>query len=133
MTDGGAHWQTIKSPKMVSLFGIIFLNKNNGFTVGEFSTILATTDGGQNWTLAYGGNTGDFTVGSGVDANDWQHNTSGSVSDDFTWIKGSHQMAFGGNFMRAVALSLANVYSIGNYSVTGAYTGSGLGDANACG
>ena len=72
--------------------------------------------------------TGDFTVGSGVDANDWQHNTSGSVSDDFTWIKGSHQMAFGGNFMRAVALSLANVYSIGSYSVTGAYTGAGLGD-----
>jgi photosystem II stability/assembly factor-like uncharacterized protein len=53
----------VKSPKNVSLFGIIFLDKNIGFTVGEFSTILATTDGGQNWTLAYGGNTGDFTVG----------------------------------------------------------------------
>jgi photosystem II stability/assembly factor-like uncharacterized protein len=62
-TDGGAHWQSVKSPKNVSLFGIIFLDKNIGFTVGEFSTILATTDGGQNWTLAYGGNTGDFTVG----------------------------------------------------------------------
>ena len=61
--DGGSHWQSVKSPKNVSLFGITFLDKNTGYTVGEFSTILATKDGGQTWTLAYGGNTGDFTVG----------------------------------------------------------------------
>jgi hypothetical protein len=72
--------------------------------------------------------TGDFTVGSGVDANDWQENSSGSVNDDFTLIKGKHQIAFGADLMRAVAISMANVYSIGSYSVTGAYTGSGLGD-----
>lgn len=62
-TDGGSHWEVEKSPKIVSLFGLDFLDKNTGFAVGEFSTILATSDGGKTWTLAYGGNTTDFTVG----------------------------------------------------------------------
>jgi hypothetical protein len=72
--------------------------------------------------------TGDFTAGSGTGANDWQENASGSVNDDFTWIKGSHQFAFGADLMRAVAISMANVYSIGQYTINGAYTGAGLGD-----
>jgi photosystem II stability/assembly factor-like uncharacterized protein len=62
-TDGGAHWQTIKCPKDVTLFDVFFTDPKNGWSVGEFSSIFKTTDGGQTWTLAYGGNTGDFTVG----------------------------------------------------------------------
>ena len=62
-TDGGAHWQTVKSPKEVTLFDVFFLDQEDGWSVGEFSSILKTTDGGQTWTLAYGGNTTDFTVG----------------------------------------------------------------------
>ena len=62
-TDGGAHWQTVKPPKEVALFDVTFQDKQNGWSVGEFSSIIKTTDGGQTWSLAYGGNTGDFTIG----------------------------------------------------------------------
>lgn len=62
-TDGGANWQTVKSPKTVTLFDVTFVDPKNGWAVGEFSCIFKTTDGGQTWTLAYGGNTTDFTVG----------------------------------------------------------------------
>lgn len=31
--------------------------------MGEFSTVLKTTDAGATWTVNYGGNTGDYTVG----------------------------------------------------------------------
>jgi photosystem II stability/assembly factor-like uncharacterized protein len=62
-TDGGEHWQLVKSPKLVSLFDVTFVDKNTGFAVGEFSTIISTTDGGATWALNYGGNTSDYTIG----------------------------------------------------------------------
>jgi photosystem II stability/assembly factor-like uncharacterized protein len=62
-TDGGDHWQTVKCPKDVTLFDVFFLDPKDGWSVGEFSSIFKTTDGGLTWTLAYGGNTTDFTVG----------------------------------------------------------------------
>jgi photosystem II stability/assembly factor-like uncharacterized protein len=62
-TDGGAHWTEIKSPKNISFFDVSFSDKNTAWLVGEFSTVLTSTDGGQTWTIAYGGNTGDYTVG----------------------------------------------------------------------
>jgi photosystem II stability/assembly factor-like uncharacterized protein len=61
--DGGAHWQPAKSPKIITLFDVAFTDKNTGWIAGEFSTVLGSTDGGQTWKIAYGGNTGDFTIG----------------------------------------------------------------------
>jgi photosystem II stability/assembly factor-like uncharacterized protein len=62
-TDGGQHWTVLKSPKLITLFDVTFTDKNTGWIAGEFSTILKSTDGGQTWNIAYGGNTGDFTIG----------------------------------------------------------------------
>jgi photosystem II stability/assembly factor-like uncharacterized protein len=81
-SDGGDHWQAVQSPKLVSLFGVTFVDKNAGFVVGEFSTILTTTDGGQTWTLNYGGNTGDYTIGPyfSVVFSDPQHGVASGLS-----------------------------------------------------
>lgn len=37
------------SPSSSSLYGVHFLNENNGWVVGSLSTILKTTDGGESW------------------------------------------------------------------------------------
>jgi photosystem II stability/assembly factor-like uncharacterized protein len=43
--------------------------------VGDFETILHTTDGGKTWNVSHGGNTGDYTVGPSfwIVFNDLQH------------------------------------------------------------
>ena len=41
------------------------------------------------------GVTGDFTVGSGTAEYVYNHNSYLSANDDFTWIHGKHQLAFG--------------------------------------
>ena len=52
-----------------SLFNVSFINPNNGITVGEFGTILSTTDGGVSWIQETSG-TGNFLRGiSFIDVN----------------------------------------------------------------
>jgi photosystem II stability/assembly factor-like uncharacterized protein len=81
-SDGGAHWQTVKAPKDVTLFDVTFLDPNDGWSVGEFNCIFKTTDGGKTWTLAYGGNTGDFTIGPflTISFTDPQHGMAAGLS-----------------------------------------------------
>jgi len=57
--DGGKQWKeredlkkllTVEeSPFLASLFAIDFVDEKNGWIVGDYGTILRTTDGGQNW------------------------------------------------------------------------------------
>jgi hypothetical protein len=72
--------------------------------------------------------TGGPTIGSGVAEYVWNAHTFGTVNDDFSWIHGSHQFSFGASETRALALDLANVRSIGNYTINGQTTGLGLAD-----
>jgi hypothetical protein len=72
--------------------------------------------------------TGGPTIGSGTAANVWFHGTYGTINDDFSMVKGAHQIAFGANFGRGLVLNLANVRSIGNYTVNGQTTGLGQAD-----
>jgi photosystem II stability/assembly factor-like uncharacterized protein len=83
-SDDGNHWQSIKSPKIITLFDVTFVDKNTGWIAGEFSSILGTSDGGQTWKLAYGGNTGDFTVGPFFTVNfrDPQNGMAAGLSGD---------------------------------------------------
>ncbi len=50
--DKGLTWIQVKSPVDVTLTGISFSSKNNGWIVGHESTILKTTDGGNNWAVS---------------------------------------------------------------------------------
>lgn len=49
--DGGATWTTLrKETALDGLWGLSFLDANNGVAVGDNSVIIRTTDGGANWT-----------------------------------------------------------------------------------
>ncbi|HEX4134815.1 MAG TPA: carboxypeptidase regulatory-like domain-containing protein [Bryobacteraceae bacterium] len=72
--------------------------------------------------------TGGPTIGSGVAEYVWNAHTFGTINDDFSLIHGAHQFSFGASETRALALDLANVRSIGNYTINGQTTGLGLAD-----
>ncbi|MDG2308916.1 MAG: YCF48-related protein [Candidatus Binatia bacterium] len=53
--DGGATWDTQKTPTLDDLFSIDFSNEMDGVVVGKAGTILRTDDGGRTWTKIDGG------------------------------------------------------------------------------
>jgi hypothetical protein len=75
--------------------------------------------------------TGGPAIGSGVAEKVWNAHTFATANDDFSLIHGSHQFSFGVSETRAIALDLANVRSIGNYTINGQTTGLGLADFTA--
>ncbi|HXP84795.1 MAG TPA: TonB-dependent receptor [Bryobacteraceae bacterium] len=72
--------------------------------------------------------TGGPSIGSGIAEYVWNAHTFATANDDFSWIRGKHQFAFGVSETRALALDLANVRSIGNYTINGQTTGLGQAD-----
>ena len=51
--DQGQHWQKANSPAQVLLTNACFSDATHGFATGHDATIVATTDGGINWTVQY--------------------------------------------------------------------------------
>jgi len=72
--------------------------------------------------------TGGFSMGSGIEIESRYATTAYSLSDDVSWVKGNHQLSFGGYGSFFVSNSYANVRSSPNFSFTGIATGLGLGD-----
>ncbi len=72
--------------------------------------------------------TGGPTIGSGISEYVWNAHTFATANDDFSLVRGAHQFSFGVSETRALALDLANVRSIGNYTINGQTTGLGMGD-----
>jgi len=72
--------------------------------------------------------TGGPVIGSGVAERVWNAHTFATANDDFSLIRGAHQFSFGVSETRALALDLANVRSIGNYTINGQTTGLGMAD-----
>ena len=48
--DGGATWAASRTETRAPLRKLFFLDRLNGWAVGDFGTILATKDGGRTWT-----------------------------------------------------------------------------------
>ena len=48
--DGGATWAAARTGARAPLRKLFFLDRSNGWAVGDFGTILATKDGGRTWT-----------------------------------------------------------------------------------
>src|SRR5438093_13123818 len=61
-------------------------------------------------------------------ANSFAYTTTYGANDDLNIVKGSHRFSFGGHYMRSVEWSLANAWSGGSYTFTGAVTGLGMAD-----
>jgi hypothetical protein len=56
------------------------------------------------------------------------HTTTGAINNDVTVVKGSHQFAFGGHYMRSLVYTIAYAWAPGSYSFTAQNTGLALGD-----
>jgi outer membrane receptor protein involved in Fe transport len=72
--------------------------------------------------------TGGFSMGSGIEIESRYATTQYALGDDVSWIRGNHQIAFGGYGSFFVSNSYANVRSSPNFSFSGIATGAGLGD-----
>ena len=72
--------------------------------------------------------TGGPSIGSGIAEHVWNAHTFATANDDVSLIHGTHQFSFGASETRALALDLANVRSIGNYTINGQTTGLGQAD-----
>jgi hypothetical protein len=69
---------------------------------------------------------GAFSLSS-FNYNSFTHTTSFGANDDFTIIRGSHQITFGGFFTRMIEWHLAHSFDGGQFTI-GATTGLGLSD-----
>ena len=72
--------------------------------------------------------TGGPSIGSGINTAEPIHDTYVGANNDFNWVHGAHQFAFGANISHSLVDITAHVRSIGNYSVNGQTTGLGLAD-----
>jgi len=62
------HWQN-PFPQGNTLRGASFVDANTGTVVGDYGTIVRTTDGGNSWTVQASGTTQDLWAVSFTDAN----------------------------------------------------------------
>lgn len=53
--DNGEHWRQAKVPVSAGLTAVQFVDADCGWAVGHAGVVLATCDGGQNWTLQLDG------------------------------------------------------------------------------
>jgi hypothetical protein len=79
---------------------------------------------------------GKFTIGGGTNSVAHFNDNTGSIDDDVTWVRGKHQIAFGGEWVQN-QLNIGNVYEgNGIFTFNGEYSGSGpkggstIGDQN---
>lgn len=79
---------------------------------------------------------GKWTIGGGTNSVSHFNVNSLTFDDDVTWVRGKHQMMFGGQWVQA-QLNIGNVYEgNGNFTFNGQYSGSGpnggsvIGDQN---
>ncbi len=80
--------------------------------------------------------TGKFVIGGGTNSVSHFNDNTLAFDDDVTFVRGKHQMVFGGEFVRN-QLNISNAYeSNGNFAFNGQYSGSGpnggkvIGDQN---
>jgi hypothetical protein len=79
---------------------------------------------------------GKFTIGGGTNSVSHFNDNTLSLDDDVTWVRGKHQLAFGGEWVQN-QLNIGNAYeSNGVFTFSGEYSGSGpnggsvIGDQN---
>jgi hypothetical protein len=72
--------------------------------------------------------TGGFTLGDSFAPGMLFINTSYAVNDDVSWLKGNHQLAFGGNALHGRDVSVSYDAAIAQFSFSGQTTGLGMGD-----
>jgi hypothetical protein len=72
--------------------------------------------------------TGDFNSAGGFATPGLIETTTYQVSDDFSWVKGGHQIQFGVSYIRPGQNSTFCVYCDGLYTFSGQLTGNAMSD-----
>ena len=72
--------------------------------------------------------TNAFAIGGGTENDATFRTTSYGIADDFSLLRGSHQIAFGGTLTQWRSNGYANVRSPGQFTIDGSVTGLGLAD-----
>src|SRR5439155_17907181 len=49
--DQGSSWTVLPTGQVLPLNGVFFVNARRGWAVGEFGSILSTSDGGKSWRV----------------------------------------------------------------------------------
>jgi Carboxypeptidase regulatory-like domain len=126
------------SPNFVNAAHISILRRvnNRGYAP---NAINATTLGINAYQAAPNGlqiSEGKFTIGGGTNSVAHFNDNALSVDDDVTWVRGRHQIMFGGEWVQN-QLNIGNVYEgNGIFTFNGQYSGSGpnggstIGDQN---
>ncbi|MGH9737482.1 MAG: TonB-dependent receptor domain-containing protein [Candidatus Acidiferrales bacterium] len=74
------------------------------------------------------GITGDFESAGGFATPGIDHTTTYQLKDDFSLVKGSHQLQFGVDWIRPQQTSSFCVFCDGGWTFSGQFTGSAMGD-----
>ena len=76
---------------------------------------------------------GKFTIGGGTNSVSHFNDNTRVIGDDVTWVRGKHQMSFGGGWVQN-ELNIGNQYeSNGTFTFNGEYSGSGPNGGNVIG
>lgn len=70
----------------------------------------------------------DFDSAGGFATPGLIHTTTYQLSDDYSWVKGSHQIQFGAMYIRPMQFSTFCVYCDGLYTFSGSLTGNAMSD-----
>jgi hypothetical protein len=88
-----------------------------------------TPIGGSVVNLTVSGVGGGFAIGSTASVPGEAHTgPNASITDDVSWVKGTHQLGFGGNIYKRVMNYWSGVNAVGSASFNGTVTGLALAD-----
>ena len=120
------------SPSMIQSFRFAFNRAAHGYVPNlAFSYCTAGVNMWCDENPQVMGNmsiTGGFTMGSTSPGGDHWTSTSYAVNDDLNWVRGAHQMAFGGGVWQGRVAELNHFASTANTTFNGSVTGLGMGD-----
>lgn len=115
------------SSNLVNAAHVTILRRRNdrGYNTAD---INAASLGINLWQAAKAGlqiSEGKFTIGGGTNSLSHFNDNTLAIGDDVTWVRGKHQINFGGEWVQN-QLNISNVYQgNGNFGFNGQYSGSG--------
>jgi hypothetical protein len=118
------------SPTTISSF---HFSLNRGSVVKGSPPFFSAADLGVNMTPLVPGfvvitATGYFNAGSNGAPPGHVQTTTPQVTEDISMVRGSHQIQFGGNFIRPIDNFVINLATFGNFNFNGGITGNVLSD-----
>lgn len=123
------------TPNIVNAFHVTILRRRNdrGYNTNDINATALGINLSQAASAGLQVSETKFTIGGGTNSLSHFNDNTLAVGDDVTWIKGKHQISFGGTWVQN-QLNIRNVYQgNGNFGFNGAYSAHGPGGGAAGG